>query len=93
MNHIDQAKVDRFEFLKTLLNQHKKEYEALREEFLKTNGGESDKNMVFIKLTPSERVAGKDAFTEKLGANWLTENGLLNKGESREVVISPKGAK
>lgn len=90
MKHIDQDKINKYQSLQQAIKDAEKELTALKNEFLASNGGESDNHYVVIKDNFRESVAPKKVFEEKLGVNWLKENDLLTLAAFNTIVITLK---
>jgi len=76
--------------LQARIKKAEKELSLLKDAFLAFNGGESRDYLVTIKHGLREIVAGKDIFAEKLGSEFLAENGLLRTIDTNSVVITEK---
>jgi len=67
-----------------------KRIDAIKGEWLATNGVETEDYLVVIRRSLRESVAGKGAFAEKFGENFLKENDLLRLSEVKTVVVQER---
>ena len=67
-----------------------KQVDAIKAEWIASNGVETPDYFVIIKRSVRESVAGKGVFSEKFGENWLKENDLIKLSEVKTVVVQDK---
>ena len=75
---ITDKQVERYQALKDSIKVQTKELEDLRKIFIASKGTETDTYVVELQNVYKEIVASKEAFSERMGTNFLRENGLLN---------------
>lgn len=90
MKQYETSLVERYETLQKIIKESTKELDILKADFIASHGGETDQHLIVIKEMTRESVASKAVFTEKLGATFLQDNGLLNQISYSTVVIAPK---
>lgn len=90
MNHVNQAKINRYLELQQSIKESEKELSELKAEFVAGGNGESESNYLVIKDNFRESVASKKVFEEKLGVNWLKENNLITLSVFNTIVITAK---
>lgn len=64
-----------------------KQVDAMKNTLMNFHGIKTDKFSIFVAVTESERVVGKDVLIEKLGLNFVQEKELLKKSESKSLKI------
>jgi hypothetical protein len=82
--------IEKYEALQAEAKRIEKELDAMKKEFISSNGGESDDHLIVIKDNFRESVASKADFEKKFGASWLKDNGMLKLSAFNTVVISRK---
>lgn len=92
MKNYSDEKIKRYEELQALIKAMTNELDSLKDEFIQSNGGESDSYLITLKDNFRESVASKADFEKKLGASWLKDNGLLKLSAFNTVVISLKNS-
>ena len=85
--------IERYEALQAEAKRIEKELDAMKKEFIASNGGESDDHLIVIKDNFRESVASKAEFEKRFGADWLKDNGLLKLSAFNTVVIQRKIAR
>lgn len=86
----ENEKIKRYETLLEQVKQFEKEISVLKAEFIATNGGESEDFTITIKDNFREIVAGKKDFEQKMGPEWLKENGLIKISAFNTVIVTRK---
>lgn len=86
----ENKKIERYLELLDAVKAMEKEIAEMKNEFISSEGGESDDHLIVIKDNFRESVASKADFEKKFGASWLKDNGLLKLSAFNTVVVSRK---
>jgi len=82
--------IERYNELTTIVKNATKELDALKAQFLSTNGGETETHLIVIKESLREIIANRKEFENKFGQSFLNDNGLIRSTIVRQVVVTAK---
>lgn len=93
MKNYNDALIQEYQSKLDQVKKLEKEIDAIKKEFIESEGGESESFLIVLKDNYREIVASKSVFEERLGADFLKKNDLLKISVFQTVVVSLKTKK